>query len=79
MRKINSQLRRNYRILGTLSVQFPGGKVPREKLSDHGFDFRYFTGIVEEKNGDKYYFLYDRAFKRIKNGKLKIVSKEFAP
>lgn len=79
MRKINSQLRRNYRILANVSERFPDGKIPRENLIDQGFDFRFFTGIIETRDGDTYYCLYDRGYKRLKNGRLKILNKELSP
>ena len=79
MRKINSQLRRNYRILASVSEQFPDGKIPRKNLTGEGFDFRYFTGITEDKNGGRYYYLYDRGYKPLKNGRLKIIKKDLSP
>ena len=79
MRKINSHLRRNYRILASVLERFPDGKIPYDILIEQGFDFRYFTGIAKTKEGDRCYCLYDRAYKRLKNGRLKVLKKEISP
>ena len=61
MRTINNQLRRNYRILSELTHDSKT-KTTRSKLISKGFDFEYFTNILQTKNGHTYYFLYDRGY-----------------
>ncbi len=55
MRTVNNILRKNRRILEELN---PNGKtsVHRDKLSEKGFNFSYFTSIYTTKKGQVYYF-----------------------
>src|ERR1043165_6547370 len=59
VRNINNALRKNRRILVELN---PSGKtiVTREKLSEKGFDFHYFTSIYITKEGAIYYYCYEQ-------------------
>lgn len=61
MRSINKILRDNRNILELLN---PDGKVsvPRDKLLDRGFKFRYFTNEFRSKNGTLYHFCYDYGY-----------------
>lgn len=60
IRNINYALKRNRNILFAL---IPEGeelaKVPREKLVQGGFNFRYFTHIYQNKKGNIYHYCYD--------------------
>jgi hypothetical protein len=58
MRNVNGILRRNRRILADLT---PDGKVtlPREKLSDYGYNFGFYTNTYINKKGTVYYFCYE--------------------
>jgi len=61
IRKINSILRKNRRILIELN---PEGKtkISRRKLIDRGFNFQYFTSIYRTKTGNTYYFCYEQGY-----------------
>jgi len=60
IQSVNSSIRKNRRILKTLS---PEGKatVRKEVLDSMGYDYRFFSGIYKTKNG-LYYLVYDYAF-----------------
>jgi predicted nucleic acid-binding Zn ribbon protein len=61
IRRVNSVLRKNRRILEELN---PEGKtkVPRRRLTDRGFDFNYFTNIYRTRTGNTYYFCYEYGY-----------------
>ena len=61
MRNINNILRKNRRILAELN---PHGKakIHRDKLTERGFKFSYFTNIYQTKNGHRYHFCYDQGY-----------------
>ena len=66
MRTVNNILRKNRRILEELN---PNGKtsVHRDKLSEKGFNFSYFTSIYTTKKGQVYYFCYEQGYLAIEN------------
>jgi predicted nucleic acid-binding Zn ribbon protein len=66
MRTINNRLRRNYRILSELNA---GGKArtTKSKMIGKGFDFEFFTNILQTRNGNTYYFLYDQGYMPLSN------------
>ena len=63
---LNSQLRRNRRILKTLC---PVGKatVRREVLDALGFNYKVFSGIYRSPKGLVYYISYDYAFSPLRD------------
>jgi len=61
MRNVNNKLRKNYRILSALNVDGKS-KTTRTKLLSKGFDFEFFTNILNTKTGNTYYFLYDQGY-----------------
>ena len=75
MRNINNKLRKNYRILLALN---PDGKskTTRPKLISKGFDFDYFTNILNTKTGNTYYFLYDQGYMQLENDFYMLVKKD---
>ncbi|MDN3675504.1 hypothetical protein QWY99_20940 [Flavobacterium branchiarum] len=75
MRNVNNKLRKNYRILAELN---PEGKAntTRSKLLSKGFDFEFFTNILETKTGNTYYFLYDQGYRSLENDYFMLVKKE---
>ena len=75
MRNINNKLRKNYRILLALN---PDGKskTTRAKLVSKGFDFDYFTNILNTKTGNTYYFLYDQGYMQLENDYYMLVKKD---
>ena len=75
MRNINNKLRKNYRILLALN---PEGKTKttRAKLISKGFDFDYFTNILNTKTGNTYYFLYDQGYMQLESDYYMLVKKD---
>lgn len=63
MRRVNSSLRKNRRILASLN---PGTskKVARDELEELGFDFRYVTSINQTNTGNTCYFCYEHGYLR---------------
>lgn len=75
MRNINNKLRKNYRILLAAN---PDGKTKttRASLQTKGFDFLYFTNILQTKTGNTYYFLYDQGYLPLDNDFVMLVKKD---
>ena len=76
MRNINNKLRKNYRILMELNLEGKT-KTTRTKLLSKGFDFEFFTNILNTKTGNVYYFLYDQGYMALENDYYILVKKEF--
>lgn len=75
MRNINNKLRKNYRILSELNVEGKS-KTSRTKLLTKGFDFEFFTNILQTKTGNTYYFLYDQGYLPLENDFYMLVKKD---
>lgn len=75
MRNINNKLRKNYRILNELNVEGKT-KTSRTKLISKGFDFEFFTNILNTKTGNTYYFLYDQGYMALENEYYILVKKD---
>ena len=75
MRNVNNKLRKNYRILSVLNVDGIG-KATRAKLLSKGFDFEFFTNILETKTGNTYYFVYDQGYRVLEDDYYMLVKKE---
>ena len=75
MRNINNKLRKNYRILSELNVEGKT-KVARTKLVAKGFDFEFFTSILNTKTGNTYYFLYDQGYMALEHEYFILVKKD---
>lgn len=75
MRNINNKLRKNYRILSELNVEGKS-KTTRAKLLSKGFDFEFFTNILNTKSGNTYYFLYDQGYLPLENDIFMLVKKD---
>ena len=75
MRNINNKLRKNYRILSELNVEGKT-KTTRAKLMSKGFDFEFFTSILNTKTGNTYYFLYDQGYMALENEYYILVKKD---
>ena len=67
MRSINSILRKNRKILGEVIPVNGEVKIPKEKLYDKGFNFRYFTHTCAGKKGFIYKLCYDYAYLPLEN------------
>jgi len=76
MRNINNKLRKNYRILMELNMEGKT-KTTRTKLVSKGFDFEFFTNVLNTKTGNIYYFLYDQGYMALENDYYILVKKEF--
>ena len=75
MRNVNNKLRKNYRILSALNVDGKG-KTTKSKLLSKGFDFEFFTNILETKTGNTYYFVYDQGYRLLDDDYYLLVKKE---
>ncbi|HRO76772.1 MAG TPA: hypothetical protein PLP27_11560 [Crocinitomicaceae bacterium] len=75
VRKINSILRKNRKILEKLN---PKGKATVDELTlaELGFNFHYFTNIYKTQKGTSYYFVYDYGYLPIENGQYVLVLKQ---
>ncbi len=75
MRNINNKLRKNYRILSELNIDVKS-KTTRSKLLNKGFDFEYFTSILNTKTGNTYYFVYDQGYMTLESDFFILVKKD---
>ncbi|MGZ4061408.1 MAG: hypothetical protein ACXVP0_00485 [Bacteroidia bacterium] len=65
IRKVNNSLRKNRRILQSLSSDAPN-EVPRQKLADLGFNFTLYTASTGKKVGQACFFCYDYGYVPLK-------------
>ena len=75
MRNVNNKLRKNYRILSAVNVDGKG-KTIKSKLLSKGFDFEFFTNILETKTGNTYFFVYDQGYRKLEDDYYMLVKKE---
>lgn len=75
MRNVNNKLRKNYRILSELNSEGKS-KATRDKMINKGFDFDFFTNVLQTKTGNTYYFLYDQGYRSLDNDYFMLVKKE---
>ncbi|UQD55679.1 hypothetical protein [Flavobacterium sp. K5-23] len=75
MRNINNKLRKNYRVLSELNTEGKS-KTNRAKLLSKGFEFEFFTNILNTKTGNTYYFLYDQGYLALENDFYMLVKKD---
>ena len=75
MRNVNNKLRKNYRILIALNVEGKS-KTTRAKMLSKGFDFEFFTNILNTKTGNTYYFIYDQGYLALENDYFMLVKKD---
>ena len=75
IRQVNRILRKNRRIMIELN---PLGKtkIPKKKLVNKGFNFKYFTNIYRTKTGNTYYFCYEQGYLSLDNGFYALVKNE---
>jgi predicted nucleic acid-binding Zn ribbon protein len=77
VRNVNNILRKNRRVLMDLNIT---GKtrVSREKLSEKGFDFNFYTSTYTTKEGAQYFYCYDQGYLSVDRGfYLLVVKKDF--
>ncbi|WP_257666179.1 hypothetical protein [Parapedobacter tibetensis] len=74
LRKVNSILKRNRKILETLN---PDGKakLKRKTLQDEGFDFGYITSTYTTKKGDQYRYCYEYGYLLLGNDEVLLVKR----
>ena len=75
MRNINNKLRKNYRILSLLNAEGKS-KTTKTKLLSKGFDFEFFTNVLNTGTGNTYYFVYDQGYRFLDNDFYMLVKKE---
>jgi len=75
MRNVNNKLRKNYRILSELNTDGKS-KATRDKMINKGFDFEFYTNVLQTKTGNTYYFLYDQGYRSLDNDYFMLVKKE---
>ena len=76
MRNINNKLRKNFRILSAFDFVDGKAKSTKQRLSNNGFDFNYFTNFKVYKNGSEYRFVYDIGYKFLDDDWILIVRNE---
>ena len=76
MRNVNNKLRKNYRVLSALNVDGKG-KATKSKLLSKGFDFEFFTNILNTNTWNTYYFVYDQGYRVLESDFYMLVKKEF--
>ncbi len=72
MRQINSQLRKNYRLLQEFATPNEESLITSIKLSNEGFIFDYFTGYKISWEGREIRMVYDIGYEFLENSYLKI-------
>ncbi len=75
VRNINNILRKNRRILEDL-LQGDKTTLPKQKLIDKGFNFKYITNQSLTKNNHTYFFCYEFGFLPLENDLILIVKKK---
>lgn len=75
VRRVNTILRKNRRILEMLNPQGKA-KVRSIQLAEEGFNFHFFTNTYETKSGNKYFFCYDKGYIKIDDEWYALVEKQ---
>lgn len=77
IRNINNSLLKNRKILDSiLPATEDTAKASKEKLLNHGFQFKYLTHIYTTKTGKKYFYCYDYGYLPLDNDWFLIVRKK---
>lgn len=74
VRNVNYILRKNRRILSKLN---PDGKISvhKNKITDKGFNFNFFTNTYTTKTGKTYFFCYEQGYLELENDYYMLVKK----
>jgi len=75
IRSVNNILRKNRRIMNSLNTSGKA-KVHRNRLSEKGFNFEYFTNVYKTKSGNAYFFCYDQGYCKIKDDYVVLVKRQ---
>ena len=67
MRNMNNILRKNRRILESIVGDDGKGKISKQKLTDKGFNYKYFTHTYTTQKGTVYKLCYDHGYLLIEN------------
>lgn len=77
VRNINHTLARNRRLLETaLPADEEMKKMPRQKLADAGFNFKYSTHQYQNQKGQTYFFVYEYGYLPLEGDWLLIVKQK---
>jgi hypothetical protein len=78
VRNVNRALSKNRRILKYLKK---GGRtrVQKQSMTEKGFNFSYYTTMLEVGPRERYYFCYDIGYLMIDDTELMLVSRDQAP
>jgi len=79
IRNINNVLRKNRRVLEELFSVDPGKEkliVPKSKLMERGFHFKYLTHLYTTKKGTVYYYCYEYGYFPLENNLLLLVKQK---
>lgn len=76
MRNINNALSKNRKVLEGLLGKEEMKKQPRERLDNEGFNFKYFTHIYTNKQGNIYHFCYEYGYLPLDNNWYLIVKRK---
>lgn len=75
MRNVNNKLRKNYRILCELNTEGKS-RTTRNKMMSKGFDFEFFTSLLQTKTGNTYFFVYDQGYRVLEDDLYMLVKKD---
>jgi hypothetical protein len=74
VRNINTVLKRNRKILEEL-VSEKAKKIHKETLIQKGFNFSFYTNVVNTKKGYNQYYCYDYGYKPVENDCFIVIQK----
>ncbi len=76
VRNINNLLKKNRKILADLVPEEEDmKKIPRQKLADAGFNFKYQTHLYKNQKEQTYHFIYDYGYLSLENDWVLIVKR----
>ena len=78
IRRVNYLLRKNRRIMEELidGTDKDAKRVHKNKLTDKGFSFDYYTNIYKTKTNKYYYFSYEYGFMKLDDDYFTVVKRE---
>lgn len=76
VRRINGILRKNRKLLESLSGQINKKILPAISFTNAGFNYNYYTSSFSTKNGHTYYFCYEYGYLKIGTEKIMIVKRD---
>ena len=75
VRNVNNILRKNRRILED-NLKGDTTKIARQKLSDKGFNFNYYTNLHTTKNNHDYFYCYEFGYLYLENDFVLLVKRK---